>query len=211
MPKRTGYVATRSVWPQLVILGVMAASGLLALPSMLFPYIASANYKWFCHFILAPATFLILYASFIISVHKNRNAKYVKNISIGNLLFRGAFASAAFSALWAWLLMLIIPAIPSKYLAEKAENISAVVNHFDGFRLDYDYYTWIYFDRDGHEERFMWTRADRIMQKLKRGDCIVIHAREWPLGVYVDSIGRSHACGGARVFGASSIEGEARD
>lgn len=211
MPKRTGYAATRSVWPQLVILGIIAASGVLALPSMLFPYMASANYKWFCHFILAPATFLILFVSFIGSVYKNRNYKYVKNISICKLLFRGAFASVVFSTCWAWLLMLIVPAIPSKYLAKKSENISVVVNHLDGFRLDYDYYTWIYFDRNGAKGRFMWTRADPIMQNLKRGDCIVVHAREWPLGVYVDSIGRSHACGGARVFGAAVTEGDARD
>ena len=42
------------------------------------------------------------------------------------------------------------------------------------------------------------------MSGLKRGDCIELHAREWPLGFYVDSISRS-ACHHANADESKTI------
>ena len=50
----------------------------------------------------------------------------------------------------------------------------------------------------------MWERSDPIMSGLKRGDCIELHAREWPLGFYVDSISRS-ACHHANADESKTI------
>jgi len=209
MTKRKGYVAW-PIWPFLVILGIMIVSAFLALPSVLFPYMASASYKWFCYFVLAPTTFAILFASLLCAAYVNRHIEAIKRISVGSTFIRCAVGSALLSALWALLFMVIIPAIPSKYFAEKKVSMLVTVDHLDGFRLDHDYYTWIYFDRGDVTGRFMWTRSDPIMKNLKQGDCIIAHARAWPLGIYVDSIARSRACQDKGAFGvvaAGDVQG----
>ena len=193
MTKRKVYVA----WPvrlNIVMMAIMAVSAFLALPSMLFPYIASANYKWFCTFVLAPATFVILYSSLLYAVYKNRNIESITRIPLGSTLIWGAVGGVAFSAAWACMFMLLVPAIPSEFLAKQTINIPVTVDHLEGFRLNYDHHTWIYFDDGMATGRFMWARSDPIMRTLKRGNCIVLHARKWPLGVYVDSIARSSSC-----------------
>jgi hypothetical protein len=195
-----------SGWPMLTMLTLMViilVFALLTLPSMLLPYMASPHYKRFCYFVLAPVSYIIFFGISLCIVYRARNTPKVKRLSLSRVLLVRVFGSAFFIIPWACMCMLIVPAIPSKFFARKVVDFPVTVDHLEGFRLDTDYWTWIYFDQGGDINRFMWTRADLLLSKLKHGDCIMLHAREWPLGIYVDSISRSNAC-------QSSSEAESR-
>lgn len=186
-----------SVWLFMGLLAIVVISALLTLPAILFPYMASPNYKWFCHFVLTPICFVLFVFSVLCTVyyaHRDPAAK-VKAMPGG---WVGWLKTMAFCVIvpfaFGWMFMIIASAIPSKFFAHKAVDFSVTVDHLEGFRLDTDYWTWIYFDHDSGTNRFMWTRSDPLLSKLKHGDCIMLHTREWPLGIYVDSISRSNAC-----------------
>jgi len=185
------------VWLFLVLLAAAVISALLTLPAMLLPYMASIRYKWICHFVLAPVFFTLFIVAVLCTVHRahrdpHAKVKKIKGGWVGWIKVLGFCALASLA--WAWIFMIIVPAIPSKFFARTKIDIPVTVNHLEGFRLNYDHWTWIYFDKGDHTDRFMWTRSDPLLSKLEHGDCIMLHAREWPLGLYVDSISRSNAC-----------------
>lgn len=190
-------------WPMSLFMGLLAivvVSALLTLPSMLFPYIVAPSYRWFCHFVLTPICFVVFVSSMMCTVyraHRDSSAK-VKSMPGGWLGWLKAviFCTVA-SFAFGWMFVLVVPAIPSKIFAQTKVDIPVMIDHLDGLRLNYDYWTWIYFYKNGRTDRFMWTRANSLLSTLKHGDCIVLHARKWPLGAYVDSISRSNACQGA--------------
>jgi hypothetical protein len=193
MTKRKGFVKW-PIWPLLVMAGVVILSAFLSLPSMLFPYIASHRYVWFCHYVLAPSSFILVFASLLCSAYVNRHIEAIRSISLGSTLLRCTVGGAFISVPWAFMFMLIVPAIPSELFAERAVSIPVKFDHLESFRGVYGYHIWIYFSTSNDSGRFMWHSSDPIIRTIKHGSCVVLHAREWPLGAYVDAISESSTC-----------------
>lgn len=198
MTRRKQY-AGWPIWLFMVLLAIVVISALLTLPAMILPYMASSNYKWFCHFVLTPICFVLFVFSVLYTVHRAHRDPYAKIKTMpggwGGWLKTMVFC-VIISFAFGWIFILIATAIPSKFFAQTKVDIPVVTDHLEGFRLDTDYWTWIYFDKDGRTGRVMWARSSPLLSTLKKGDCIMLHAREWPLGTYVDSISRSTACKG---------------
>jgi hypothetical protein len=94
---------------------------------------------------------------------------------------------------------ILLAALPTKWFAQTQANIPVKVVRLSGFRREFDYRTWIEFKPnprlgDWFADQFMWNRPDLEAQHIQRGDCIVLHGREWALGMYVDSISKLKAC-----------------
>lgn len=94
---------------------------------------------------------------------------------------------------WGWGAALI-PCLPTMLFAKEKISFPVTIVKLDGLRLEHDYWTWIYYKTKKGSDKFMWTRSDPLMQNLAPGDCIMLHARKWPMGMYVDSISFSVAC-----------------
>lgn len=177
-----------------IFLVTMALLGVvLSLISMFFPYAPSRRALIFCHYALPILVFLVFVFPGLIRVIRIRSdPRRNKRVYEGNLLIP-IIVGALMSMMLAWI-MPPVPGILAKFFAKTRVNIPVTVDRLDGFQGTYDYWTWIYFKHDGHVNRFMWTRSNALMQSLKHGDCIELHGRQWPLGLYVDSISRSNAC-----------------
>ena len=85
-------------------------------------------------------------------------------------------------------------AIPTKIFSNRLSNIDVTVDHLDGFRANHGYWVWVEYHHNSAANKFMWKWSDPLMDQLKHGDCIMLHVRRWPLGIYVDSISRSNVC-----------------
>lgn len=179
-------------WFAVLVAATLLFGSILALISMFFPYAPSHETRTFCRYVLPPILFLLLLGLALLGSLHSRRDPTCKEKFQGNWL-KLILASALASVAWAWM-MTIVPAIPAKFFAEEKVDIPVTVDSLDGLRIDYDYWTWIHFEQNGVVNKFMWTRSDPVMRSLKRGDCIELHGRNWALGLYVDSISRSHAC-----------------
>lgn len=168
-------------------------SAIFGLISMLLPYIASRGSQIFCLYILPPIIFMMLFGVVLIGRYRAHHDPTGKLKAYEGSWFRLVLGLLIMAFGWSLMISLAL-AIPTNIFAKNTINVPVMVRNLNGFRLNYDYWTWISFDRNGSTERFMWTRADPLMRRLKPGDCIMLHARKWPLGIYVDSISRSNAC-----------------
>ena len=187
---------TRVGWVLLPLVAFTVVVSILGTISMVFPYVPSRETLTFCHYVIPPFYFVWLFGALLWGTLRAR-----RNPLEGVKAYQGGWSlpvfGTAFFAFVMGLLTPIVPAIPAKYFAKTTINIPVTVDRLSGFQATYDYWTWIYFRHDGHVNRFnrfMWTRGDPIMQSLKHGDCIELHGRQWPLGLYVDSISKSNAC-----------------
>ena len=183
-------------WPTwtvaaVILIGLLSA--VLALISMFFPYVSSQGAKSFCDYVLPPLFFVLLVVPGVVGNLRARRDLTGKTKAYEGNWLKPLFATVLISIIWG-VVMPAVPAIPAKYFAQNKVDIPVTVNSTDGFLGVYDYWTWVHFERNGAASKFMWTRADPLLPALKHGDCVELHGREWPLGLYVDSITRSTAC-----------------
>lgn len=180
-------------WTALSVGTIFLLSSVLALISMLFPYVPSQRSQGFCHYVLPPIFFLILLGLVLIGNYRAHHDPGGKTKAYQGSWLKLILFVVLIPIAWGWM-MVVVPAIPAKFFAQKKINFVVTVNRLDGLRLNDGYWTWIYFDQGSATNRFMWTRSDPLLSTLKHGDCIMLYAREWSLGMYVDSISRSTAC-----------------
>lgn len=181
-------------WVLLPAFALTLPVSILGLISMFVPYVPSRETSTFCHYVITPVYFVWLFGAALFGILRaRRNPQDGVEVHQDGWLLKLVLGAALFAFGMGWFAA-IIPAIPAKFFARTRVNIPVTVDRLDGFQGTYDYWTWIYFKHDGHVNRFMWTRSDALMQSLKHGDCIELHGRQWPLGLYVDSISRLSAC-----------------
>ena len=174
------------VWMCLVICTI---TGVI---SIFFPFAPSQGFSEFCEYLLPIICFPLLMGPMIwgrIFQSNRYNLPPATRRWWLTLIFGGVYFS------YAWALMIeFSAAIPTRYISSKQVDTHVTIDDITGLIYTYDNWTWITFRHGGSTSKFMWERSDPVMNGLRRGDCIGLHGREWPLGLYVDSITRSNAC-----------------
>lgn len=197
-------------WIVAAVATIFLGSAVLVVISMFFPYDPSQKARSFCDYALPPILFVLLVGPGLVrNLRARRDPTGETKAYEGNWL-KPVLAGALLAIAWG-IVMAVVPAIPAKYFAQKKVAIPVTVDSTDGFLGEYDYFTWIHFERDGVASKFMWTRADPLLPTLKHGDCIELHGREWSLGLYVDSISRSSACQSSNAAESAQIPAHEHD
>ena len=178
-------------WLAICTFVLLFATSVLAVVSMFFPYVPSHEVSSFCYYILPFILFLLLMgvglAGNLLAKRGGGHSMAFQENWVGPM-----FSGTILSILWA-LMMSVVPAIPTKYLADHTVDEHVIVSKVSGFRSNYGHFVWIYYKQGDLNGKFMWTRTG-LVNSMGNGDCIILHGRKWLFGFYADVISKSNDC-----------------
>jgi hypothetical protein len=188
MKKRAhGLIGFRIALTLMALLLLLAA---LACVSIFFPYVPSQNAQSFCYFVIPPALISSFVAWRIYLYCKLKRQHRLYEMRLDSPL--GTYSSLIIFAFLLGLCALEIPAIATDLFASRRVDLSVRIDKLSGFRADHGHWVWVYFN--GGTDKFLWVWSDHLIAHATSGSCIALHAREWALGFYIDSISASSRC-----------------